>query len=45
MAHVRKQGYGKVWLHATDDGRQLYQRFGFAPNPREMEWHPQPHPE
>ena len=42
MAHARAKGYGKVWLHATDDGRKLYERFGFAPNPREMEWHPQP---
>lgn len=40
MAHARAKGYGKVWLHATDDGRRLYERFGFASNPREMEWHP-----
>ncbi len=41
-AHCKAKRYGKVWLHATDDGRQLYERFGFAPNPREMEWHPEP---
>lgn len=37
-AFAKSQGYGKVWLHASQDGRILYEHFGFAPNPHEMEW-------
>jgi GNAT superfamily N-acetyltransferase len=40
MGHARERGYAKLWLHASDDGRTLYERFGFAPNPRALEWHP-----
>lgn len=38
MSYARSQGFGKVWLHASVDGRPLYERFGFASNPSEMEW-------
>jgi GNAT superfamily N-acetyltransferase len=38
--YAKSQGFGKVWLHATADGRPIYERFGFAPNPAEMEWVP-----
>jgi GNAT superfamily N-acetyltransferase len=37
MTHAREQGYGKVWLHATDAGRPLYESIGFAPTPTYME--------
>lgn len=40
LAFAKAQGYGKVWLHASQDGRPLYERHGFAPNPSEMEWVP-----
>jgi GNAT superfamily N-acetyltransferase len=25
----RKEGFGSVWLHASDDGRPLYEKLGF----------------
>jgi len=40
LAFAKAQGYGKVWLHASEDGRPLYERHGFAPNPSAMEWTP-----
>ncbi len=40
LAFAQAQGYGKVWLHASEDGRALYERHGFAPNPTAMEWVP-----
>lgn len=37
-AHARAMGLGKVWLHASDAGRPLYERIGFVANPAYMEW-------
>jgi GNAT superfamily N-acetyltransferase len=34
---ARGAGAGLVWLRATDQGRPVYQRFGFAENPRYMQ--------
>lgn len=31
---------GKVWLHASEAGRPLYERIGFAANSAHMEWQP-----
>lgn len=31
LAFAQVQGYGKVWLHASEDGRPLHERHGFAP--------------
>lgn len=28
----RNEGFSKVFLHASDDGRPLYQAMGFEPN-------------
>lgn len=40
MDFAAAQGYGKVWLHATDEGRPLYERYGFQPNRTALEWLP-----
>ena len=40
MNFARSDGLGKVWLHASEDGRRLYEKAGFVPNPSEMEWSP-----
>lgn len=32
--------FGKVWLHASEAGRPLYERIGFVANPAYMEWQP-----
>ncbi|MFP2929465.1 GNAT family N-acetyltransferase [Pyxidicoccus sp. 3LG] len=40
MAFARGLGMGKLWLHASDDGRPLYEKVGFAPNPIALEWKP-----
>jgi GNAT superfamily N-acetyltransferase len=37
LLHAKAEGYGKLWLHASGNGRALYERHGFAPNPSEME--------
>lgn len=37
---VQSNGYGKVWLHASQKGRSLYEKFGFLSNSVEMEWFP-----
>lgn len=38
VLYAKSKGFGKVWLHASPNGRALYDRFGFASNPSEMEW-------
>ncbi len=38
MQYAKEQGFGKVWLHATDDGQPLYASAGFAPCPDYMDW-------
>jgi GNAT superfamily N-acetyltransferase len=37
LACARETGAGLVWLRATEAGRQVYERFGFAENPRYMQ--------
>ena len=34
---AREAGAGLVWLRATDQGRPVYEKFGFAENPRYMQ--------
>jgi GNAT superfamily N-acetyltransferase len=34
----RELGVGRLLLHATDEGRPLYESVGFAPNATSMEW-------
>ena len=41
-AHAREQRLGKLWLHASEHGRQLYERLGFVSNPACLEWCPAP---
>ena len=36
-ANAREQQLGRLWLHASDEGRSLYERFGFANNPACLE--------
>lgn len=40
QAHAREQRLGKLWLHASEEGRALYERFGFAGNPACLECAP-----
>ncbi|HEX8825836.1 MAG TPA: GNAT family N-acetyltransferase [Archangium sp.] len=40
MRFARELGAGRVLLHATDEGRPLYESVGFKPNPTAMEWMP-----
>ncbi|PTL84718.1 GNAT family N-acetyltransferase [Vitiosangium sp. GDMCC 1.1324] len=35
---ARELGVGRLLLHATPDGRPLYESMGFKPNPTAMEW-------
>ncbi|WP_338872021.1 GNAT family N-acetyltransferase [Myxococcus stipitatus] len=42
MAFARELGMGRLWLHASDDGRSLYESVGFAPNLTALEWTPGP---
>ncbi|QRN96825.1 GNAT family N-acetyltransferase [Archangium violaceum] len=37
---ARELGVGRLLLHATADGRPLYESMGFKPNPTSMEWTP-----
>ncbi|MGH9600960.1 MAG: GNAT family N-acetyltransferase [Terriglobales bacterium] len=42
----RAQGYSTVWLHASDEGRGLYESMGFAAtNEMKLTFDPQPVPE
>ena len=34
---ARARGVHRLWLHATEDGRRLYEDEGFCPNPSAME--------
>jgi GNAT superfamily N-acetyltransferase len=36
----RELDAGRVLLHATPDGRPLYEAMGFVPNPTSLEWTP-----
>ncbi|MFZ6745935.1 GNAT family N-acetyltransferase [Undibacterium sp. JH2W] len=38
MQYAHEQGYGKVWLHATEDGQPLYASEGFLGSSDYMEW-------
>ena len=40
VAHARAEQLGKVWLHASEQGRPLYERMGFVANPAYLEWQP-----
>lgn len=42
VAHAREQRLGKLWLHASEQGRPLYERLGFVSNPACLEWCPAP---
>jgi GNAT superfamily N-acetyltransferase len=37
LAHARRLGVERVWLHATADGRRIYRRFGFVDAVDDME--------
>lgn len=37
VTYARAQRLGKLWLHASDQGRPLYEQFGFAGNPACLE--------
>lgn len=39
-AYARAEQLGKVWLHASDEGRPLYERAGFVANSAYLEWLP-----
>ena len=41
-AYAREQRLGKLWLHASEEGRPLYERLGFVANPACLEWYPVP---
>jgi GNAT superfamily N-acetyltransferase len=36
LAWCRERGMGRVVLHASDEGRSLYESLGFVASPREM---------
>lgn len=38
--HARTLGLGRLWLHASPDGRPLYEQMGFKANPTALEWVP-----
>lgn len=40
VAHASAEQLSKVWLHASDQGRPLYERMGFVANPAYLEWQP-----
>lgn len=35
--YARLHGFGRIWLHASQQGESLYRRHGFASRPAEME--------
>lgn len=41
-AYARELRLGKLWLHASEEGRPLYERLGFVANPACLEWCPVP---
>lgn len=41
LASRTEFGVGRFFLHATDEGRPLYESSGFRPNPNWLEWTPQ----
>ena len=40
VVHASAEQLGKVWLHACEQGRSLYERIGFVANPACLEWQP-----
>lgn len=40
MAFSSEAGLARLWLHASEDGRPLYEKLGFAPEPTALEWTP-----
>ncbi|MDM5148862.1 GNAT family N-acetyltransferase [Aeromonas salmonicida] len=40
VAHASAEQLGRVWLHASEQGRPLYERIGFMANPACLEWQP-----
>jgi GNAT superfamily N-acetyltransferase len=40
VKYAKGEGYGKLWLHASDAGRPLYSAAGFAPAATYLEWTP-----
>lgn len=38
VAHARAHHVHKLFLHASPDGRPLYEAMGFGPNPTALEW-------
>ncbi|MCY1073289.1 GNAT family N-acetyltransferase [Archangium lansingense] len=40
MRFAREQGAGRICLHASAEGRPLYESVGFQPNPTALEWTP-----
>ncbi|WCH21713.1 GNAT family N-acetyltransferase [Aeromonas salmonicida] len=40
VAHASAEQLGTVWLHASEQGRPLYERMGFVANPACLEWQP-----
>jgi GNAT superfamily N-acetyltransferase len=40
MEFARGLGVGRLWMHASKDGRPLYESVGFVPNPSALEWLP-----
>jgi GNAT superfamily N-acetyltransferase len=40
LAFSQELGVSKVWLHASAEGRPLYESVGFVPNDTRLEWVP-----
>jgi GNAT superfamily N-acetyltransferase len=40
MRFARGLGVGRLWMHASEDGRPLYESVGFGPNLKVLEWLP-----
>jgi GNAT superfamily N-acetyltransferase len=48
VEHARAEGAGRVWLRASEQGRKVYERFGFQPRGTYMQmfiWKQEPRPE